>query len=308
MGLYSVFDADPPPTSAIRRIIKTYVAVQYRSSLPALIIILGALVASEQPEVRAASDPAQGLAQKVIQNEVKASKEDQSRWSFEKTTEKSGRKEESVVVETKDGDLERLISVNGQSLTPAQQKKEDERIQELLKNPSEQRKQQKDAQQMLRILKMLPQALLFSYGERRGNSIQLLFTPNPKFHPQSHEGRVLNALAGELWVNSKEDRIEEVKGHLIHDVRFLGGIGGHLDKGGTFYVKQIEAAPGHWLLATINVQMKGKVLFFKKISVQQIESHTHFHEVSGALTLAQAAQLLSRSKPLAQGQSAGPPE
>jgi hypothetical protein len=272
-------------------------------ALPALIAVL-TLATFLPSQSRADSESAQELAKKVVDNEAKAANNDQSRWSYESIAEKSGRKEERAVIETKDGNIDRLISINGQPLTPVQQKKENDRIQKLLKNPSEQKKekeaQQKDAQEMIRSLKLLPQALLFSYGSQRGGSIQLLFKPNPQFHAHSNEARVLNALAGELWVDSKENRIEEIKGHLIRDVRFWGGLAGHLNKGGQFYVKQVEAAPGHWLLSKIDVQMNGKALFFKTISVRQIESHTHFQRVSDDLTLAQAAQVLSRFRTLAQ--------
>lgn len=275
--------------------------------LPALLVVLVSLATTQQSQSREGSESAQELARKVVDNEAKAAHDDQSRWSFQSTVEKSGRKEERAVIETKDGNIDRLISIDGQPLTPDQQKKENDRIQKLLKDPSEQRKEkeaeQKDDQEMIRTLKLLPQALLFSYGSRRDDSIQLLFKPNPQFHPDSNEARVLNALAGELWVNSKENRIEEIKGHLIREVRFWGGIAGHLNKGGEFYVKQVEGAPGIWLLSTINVQMNGKALFFKTISVRQIESRSHFQRVSDALTLAQAAQMLSHSRTVAQANS-----
>ena len=44
---------------------------------------------------------------------------------------------------------------------------------------------------------------------------------------------------------------------------------GHLDKGGTFEVKQEPVARGFWELTTLHVEMRGKVLFFKTIGVQQ---------------------------------------
>lgn len=34
-----------------------------------------------------------------------------------------------------------------------------------------------------------------------------------------------------MWINPKEERIEAVKGHMIHEVRFMGGNEGHLYKG-----------------------------------------------------------------------------
>jgi hypothetical protein len=38
--------------------------------------------------------------------------------------------------------------------------------------------------------------------------------------------------------------------------------------------------------------MKGKALFFKTISVQQDETHSHFQQLPDNMTLAEAADLL----------------
>jgi len=44
---------------------------------------------------------------------------------------------------------------------------------------------------------------------------------------------------------------------------------GHLNRGGKFEVRQTEVAPGHWEMTALNVEMKGKALFFKTIGVQE---------------------------------------
>jgi len=250
------------------------------------------------------SSSAQDLARKVVANEVRIAKEDQSLWSYQKTTRKPGGVEERAVIQTKDGDLDRLILVEGKPLTETEQKHENERIKDLINDPSKQRRlkehSQKDADQMTHILKILPDALLFTDGERRGNSLQMLFKPNPQYHPTSREAHVLSTLEGEMWVDARQDRIEEVRGHVTHEVHFGGGLIGHLDKGGTFEVKQAEVAPHHWEVTKLDIHMKGKAVLFKSISIQQSESRSNFQRVSDDLTLEQAAEMLSRPDVLAQ--------
>lgn len=102
-------------------------------------------------------------------------------------------------------------------------------------------------------------------------------------------------MEGSVWVNSKEARVEEITGHLIHEVKFGGGLLGHLNKGGTFDVKQAEVARGYWEMTLLKVQMKGKALFFKTIGVQQNYSRSDFRQVPDDLTLAQAADILRHS-------------
>jgi len=271
--------------------------------VPALTVALFSLALPLHSQSTEPSSSAQDLARKVVASEVRISKEDQSLWSYQKTSRKPGGDEERAVIQTKDGDLDRLLLVNGKPLNAREQKQESDRIKDLIHNPSERRKlqerSQKDADQMTRILKVLPDALLFSNGERRGDSVQLLFKPNPKYHPTSRETHVLSTLAGEMWVDARQNRIEEVSGHVTHEVRFGGGFAGHLDKGGTFEVKQAEVGPGHWEITKLDVHMKGKALLLKSISIQQSETRSHFQHVSDKLTLEQAAEMLSRREVLA---------
>ena len=63
-------------------------------------------------------------------------------------------------------------------------------------------------------------------------------------------------MEGSVWVNGKEARVEEITGHLIHEVKFGGGLLGHLNKDGTFDVKQAEVARGYWEITLLKVQKK----------------------------------------------------
>lgn len=46
-------------------------------------------------------------------------------------------------------------------------------------------------------------------------------------------------------------------------------------------------------MTALLVDMKGKVLLFKSVDVQQVESHSDFHRVPDDLTLAEAASILN---------------
>jgi len=85
-----------------------------------------------------------------------------------------------------------------------------------------------------------------------------------------------------------------LQGHLSENVKFAGGLLGHLDKGGEFHVKQSEIVPGHWEITLLHVNMHGKVLFFKTISVQEDKVRTAFQRVPDSLMLAQAAEQLQK--------------
>jgi len=239
------------------------------------------------------------LVRRVVQNELRAEEQDHSHWMFRLETEKKNAQTEvDEVIETKDGDLKRPLLFNGRELTPIEQQESDKRLEQLVQNPAVLRKSLKDENQdnarSQRLLKMLPDAFLFNYGEQRGDLVQLSFRPNPNFHPRNHEAQVFHAMQGVLWVDNKQNRLAEISGQLIDEVRFGGGLLGHLNKGGTFDVKQTMVSPGYWELTVLNVQMNGKALFFKTISVKEKYFRTEFKRVPDDLTVAEAAEMLRK--------------
>jgi hypothetical protein len=67
-----------------------------------------------------------------------------------------------------------------------------------------------------------------------------------------------------------------------------------LQEDGTFDVRQQQVGPGHWEISLLKVNIHGRALFFKTISVQQDEKHTNFKRIPDELTLAQAADLVRK--------------
>src|SRR6266849_4167814 len=238
------------------------------------------------------------LLRRVVNSELKAQANDHSHWMFEVKTGVSGKEQVKVAVQTREGYLDRLKFSNGQPISPEQEKQEDQRIARLLKRPDEQKKQRRaqeqDVQKTERLFKMLPDAVTASYGKRQGELVEILFEPNRNFHPPSHEAAVFHAMAGRIWINTRENRLVEIEGHLTRGVKFGGGLLGHLDKGGEFHVKQSEVAPGLWEITLLHVNMHGKALFFKTIAVQGNEIRTNFQRVPDNMTLSEAAQQLQK--------------
>ena len=85
-----------------------------------------------------------------------------------------------------------------------------------------------------------------------------------------------------------------ILGRLIADVKFAGGLLGHLEKGGQFNVEQTELSANQWELTVMEVNVKGKALFFKTIAVEEKEYRSDFRRVRDGLTLAEAADMLTK--------------
>jgi len=236
------------------------------------------------------------VLRRAVDGELKAQANDRTQWTYQVTARESGKEQVKKVIETAQGDIDRLRSANGQPITPEQNVQEDRRIADLAHNRREQRKlqreKQEDAQRVEHMFKILPDAVTAKYGSRQGTLVQILFAPNPNFHPASHEDAVFHGMEGSIWIDTRENRLAEIQGHLIESIKFGGGLLGHLDKGGQFHVKQSEVAPGHWEITVMQVDMRGKALFFKTIGVQQDEARSDFRHVPEGLTLSQAAEEL----------------
>jgi hypothetical protein len=259
------------------------------------IILLG--VPAHPQSVSSSQVSANDLARRVISNELKF-QDDHTNWMYRLEKEQYGKKQVEEIIETKEGSLSRLLSIDDHSLTPKQQEEEDQRVQELMTSRSAKRKLQRalDAEtlQGRRLFKMLPDAFVFIYTSGNGNLVKLSFRPNPNFHPPSLEARVFHDMEGEMWVERKHERLAMFNGHLTQDVKFGLGLLGYLDKGGHFEVRQAEVVPGHWDMTIMSLEMTGKALLFKSIGVQKRETRRDFHQVSDDLTLTQAADILNR--------------
>jgi hypothetical protein len=270
---------------------------QVHSSAPFALTIVLLSVPAHPQSVASSQVSANDLARRVITNELRF-QDDHTNWMYRLEKEQYGKKQVEEIIETKEGSLSRLLSINDHSLTAKQQEEEDQRVQELMTSQSAKRKLQRvlDAEtlQGRRLFKMLPDAFVFNYAGGDGNLVRLSFRANPNFRPPSLEARVFHDMEGEMWVDGKQERLAAFNGHLNQDVKFGFGLLGHLDKGGHFEVGQAEVVPGHWDMTSMSVEMTGKALLFKSIGVQKRENRRDFHQVSDDLTLTQAADVLNK--------------
>ena len=250
------------------------------------------------------SEQPQTLVRQVVTNELQAQQNDDTYWMYLSEVQEPEKTRAQYVMETKEGDLTLLAAENGHALTPQQQQREDKRINSLIHNPGELRKQkqehERDAQKEQQLLKMLPDGFLYQYEADEGRNIRLSFRPNPKFRPPTREAKVFHAMQGTMLVDGGAKRLVELRGQLVHDVVFGWGIFGRLYAGGTFDVQQTEVAPGRWEATLIDVHITGKALFFKTISEQQHELRRDFLQVSGNITLEQAVEMLKERATLAR--------
>lgn len=244
------------------------------------------------------------LVRKVVYNEIQADNQDHSHWMYQVVTNVPAPRKTSAIVETTNGEVNYLEAIDGHPLSPQQKSAEDQRVQRFVNDPEQQKKARRDGaaddQKTSKMFAMLPDAFIFQYAGGSGNTVKLTFHPNPDFTSHSADAYVFHKMDGFVIVNTSQNRLVEISGRLTNGVEFLGGLLGHLDPGGTFDVCREEIATGHWAITKLKVNMNGKALFFKSISVQQDEVHSHFHRIPDTITMPQAEALAQKGAAAAQ--------
>jgi hypothetical protein len=239
------------------------------------------------------------LVREVIENEIKAEENDHSLWEFRMDKWEDGKNKTYVACQATEGPVYRLVAINGRELSQRDKESEKHRVAKFAKDPGEVRERQKkiteDAKDERKLMAAIPRAFVFLREGSKGDRVRLHFKPNPKFHASNHIEMVLHHLEGTITVDARQKRLADIRGTLGSTVKFGGGLFGHLDKGGTFWVSQDDLGSGIWELADLDVRMNGKaLLFFKTISVRQRLIYRKYRRVPENTTIEQAvAKVLS---------------
>ncbi|HET9401984.1 MAG TPA: hypothetical protein VFO34_13635 [Candidatus Acidoferrales bacterium] len=243
---------------------------------------------------------AEALVREMVRAETKAQLNDHSLWRYREIINRGGRKETRDVVQTQSGTLDRLVAVDGERLDSHQQQKEDQRVHRLATNSNDlakaKRETSEDAERERRLLQMLPDAFHYQEQGTEDGLIHLKFSPNPDFRASTREAMVFHHLTGDLWINSQAKRLARISGTLNSEVKFGGGLLGHLNRGGTFSVRQQDVGNGTWEMTNLDVQMSGKALFFHSITVHQTQECSDFRPVNSGITPEQAAAMLKQNQ------------
>jgi hypothetical protein len=257
---------------------------------------LGLVFLSAHPIFAAAQDAKQ-LVRAAVETEITASSEDHSRWLYYDIDRKPNDNVRQWVAETGDGSLHRVIERKGLSLPLAAQRAG---MDQFIQDPDAQVRQRKsgehDDRQADDMLRLLPDAFLWSIASTQGHIVRLHFTPDPNFRPPTWSARVFAAMEGDMEVESTHHRIASLRGRLVHDVRFCGGLCGSLSAGGTFDVERRATSPAVWQIVETHVHIHGTALFFKNISQDEDEVKSAFEPLPGNISLAQAeSELLKQN-------------
>ena len=206
------------------------------------------------------------------------------------------------MVETKDGIVARLVSMNGRDLTPQERLADDARLDNLQQDPKEQQRklsdQKKDQERFLSLVRALPDALLYSDDGRQEldgrETVRLKFRPNPAFHSTAKETIIFRAAEGHIWIDAAELRIAKFQGATTSDINIGWGLLGHIDKGSKMEIEQRRLGENKWRLSRLLLEGNGNILLFKTLTLKQQQTATNFQPVPANLSLGDGVALLKK--------------
>jgi hypothetical protein len=238
---------------------------------------------------------AQALVQRALATELRTAQDPDHpmRYRLRKTSPRLTSTKE--ILETKDGDVARLVALFDKPLSAEDEQKEQARLDALLSDPSLQRHrkqgEQGDMGIVLRLLRMLPDAFLYQYAGPSGTVQKFTFRPNPNFSPPDFETQALTAMNGVLLIDASQQRVTRLEGHLQQDTDYLWGALAKLDKGGSIVIEQADVGGHQWRIARFQMQMNLRILF-KTRNIDTAEEMTQYIPVPTTLDYRQAIQIL----------------
>ena len=102
----------------------------------------------------------------------------------------------------------------------------------------------------------------------RGQDVLVFdFEPNPEFQPRKLAEKVVQKLAGVVWVDEKAHDVARLEAYFVSDVKIAGGLLANLQKGTSFVFEQAFINNEVWLPTYIEGHLGARVLLLKGFKV-----------------------------------------
>ncbi|HKW55773.1 MAG TPA: hypothetical protein VJN42_00320 [Candidatus Acidoferrum sp.] len=192
-----------------------------------------------------------------------------------------------------DGDeVSTLVKKDGKPLSDAEQKKENERTQKEIEDiqkreakkeakeekAKEQPKKEKDnddpdIETFLRTCEFVnPRRERF-----RGKDVLVFdFEPNPEYKPRNLVEKVVQKLAGVIWIDEQAHDVARLEAYFVGDFRIAGGLLASLHKGTGFVFEQAYINNEVWLPTYVEAHVGVRVLLLKGFDISEVIRYSDY--------------------------------
>ena len=185
-----------------------------------------------------------------------------------------------------------LVKKDGKPLSGEEQKKENDKVQKEIQDiqkrkakkeakeekAKEQGKEEKDGDEPG--IEIFLRACQFVNPRRerfRGQDVLVFdFEPNPEFKAHKLEEKVVQKLAGVVWIDERAHDVARLEAYFIGDMKFAGGLLANLQKGTSFVFEQAFINNEVWLPTYEEAHVGVRVLLVKGIKVNEVTQYSDY--------------------------------
>jgi hypothetical protein len=132
----------------------------------------------------------------------------------------------------------------------------------------------------------------------RGQDVLVFdFEGNPEYKPRKMAERVVQQLAGVVWIDEKTHEVARLEAYFVKDVKLGGGLLANLQKGTSFIFEQAFVNNEVWLPTYEEAHVGVRVLLLKGIKVNEITRYSDYQRFH-IETLSTVAKPKDRADPI----------
>ena len=188
-------------------------------------------------------------------------------------------------------EISTLVKKDGKPLSDSEQKKEDEkthkRIEDLQKKQAkkeakeeknkEEGKADKEDDPGIEVFLRVCQFVNPRRERFRGQDVLVFdFEPNPEYKARKMEEKIVQKLAGVVWVDEKAHDVARLEGYFLNDVKIAGGLLANLQKGTSFIFEQAFVNNEIWLPTYEEAHVGVRVLLVKGFKVNIMTRYSDY--------------------------------
>jgi len=187
---------------------------------------------------------------------------------------------------------QRLIAVNGRSISAKKQKEEQEKYEKARserqhESPDQRskriRKYQAERKRDHTLVEQMTTAFDFHLAGKRslnGYEVYVLkASPRQGYKPPDRDSQVLTAMEGTLWIDQVTFQWVKVEAHVIHPVRIEGFVA-EVEPGTKFEFEKRPVTPDIWLASHFSMKSNAKVMLLFPHRGQEEDWFFHYHRAA----------------------------
>ena len=204
-----------------------------------------------------------------------------------------------------------LVKKDGKPLSDAEQKKESERVQKEIQDIQKREAKKKAKDEKAKEegkkkddddpdIETFLRACQFVNPRRerfRGQDVLVFdFEPNPEYKAHKLFEKVVQKLAGVIWIDEQAHDVARLEAYFVGDFRFVGGLIANLQKGTSFIFEQAYINNEVWLPTSMEAHLGVRLLLLKGFNFNAVTRYSDYKKFN-----VETVSTVSRPKGAEQG-------